>query len=134
MPASRVPDPADGTLITDAHFATSREMAGRVRRYVITMSFRTACFLALVFVPGVAPKVVLFVAALVLPYIAVIFANQADTRRSATGFRAASRDARALPDASTPVQAPDVISGTVVDYPSPDWAPHEAAARNRDRR
>ena len=40
------------TLITDARIGTSAEMSSRVRRYTITMAFRTACFVAMVFVDG----------------------------------------------------------------------------------
>jgi hypothetical protein len=54
-------------------------MSSRVRRYTYTMAFRTACFLSMIFVDGVA-RWVLFACALVLPYIAVILANQANQR------------------------------------------------------
>ena len=33
------------SVITDARTATSEEHATRVRRYTITMAFRTACFI-----------------------------------------------------------------------------------------
>ena len=55
------------------------EVNSRVRRYTYTMAFRTACFLSMIFVDGVA-RWVLFACALVLPYVAVIFANQANQR------------------------------------------------------
>ena len=66
-------------LITDARFPASAEMSSRVRRYTITMAFRTACFISMVFVDG-PMRWVLFACALVLPYIAVIGANQANQR------------------------------------------------------
>jgi hypothetical protein len=66
-------------LITDARTPASVEMSSRVRRYTYTMAFRTACFLSMIFVDGVA-RWVLFACALVLPYIAVILANQANQR------------------------------------------------------
>jgi hypothetical protein len=66
-------------LITDARSPASEELRSRVRRYTITMAFRTACFLAMVFVDG-PMRWVLFACALVLPYIAVILANQANQR------------------------------------------------------
>jgi Protein of unknown function (DUF3099) len=62
-------------LITDARMATSEEMASRIRRYTITMAFRAACFIAMIWVPG-AFRWVLFACAVVLPLIAVIAANQ----------------------------------------------------------
>jgi hypothetical protein len=66
-------------LITDARTPASVEMRSRVRRYTYTMAFRTACFISMVFVEGAA-RWVLFACALVLPYIAVIGANQANQR------------------------------------------------------
>ena len=59
----------------------SAEMSSRIRRYTITMAFRTACFLSMLLVEGPI-RWVLFVAAVVLPYIAVVVANQANQRRS----------------------------------------------------
>ena len=66
-------------LITDARSAASVEMHSRVLRYTLTMAFRTACFISMVFVPG-PMRWVLFACALVLPYVAVIMANQANQR------------------------------------------------------
>jgi hypothetical protein len=66
-------------LITDARTPASVEMSSRVRRYTYTMAFRTACFISMVFVDGPL-RWVLFACALVLPYIAVIGANQANQR------------------------------------------------------
>ena len=66
-------------LITDARSPASAELNSRVRRYTITMAFRTACFLSMIFVDGPL-RWVLFGCALVLPYIAVILANQANQR------------------------------------------------------
>jgi Protein of unknown function (DUF3099) len=62
-------------LITDARMGTSEEMSSRIRNYTITMSFRAACFISMVFVHGVF-RWILFACAVVLPFIAVIAANQ----------------------------------------------------------
>jgi hypothetical protein len=66
-------------LITDARTPASAEMHSRVVRYTLTMAFRTACFLAMYFVGGPL-RWVLFACALILPYVAVIMANQANQR------------------------------------------------------
>lgn len=66
-------------LITDARTATSLEMSRRIRRYTIAMAFRTACFVSMLFVHGSLRWVLLGVAVF-LPYIAVVLANQANTR------------------------------------------------------
>ena len=75
-------------VITTARESASAEMSSRVRRYTITMAFRTACFISMIFVPGVF-KWVLFFCALVLPYVAVLFANQANRRSDSKWARAA---------------------------------------------
>ena len=54
-------------------------MSARVRRYAITMGFRTACFLSMIFVEGWM-RWVLLAFAVFLPYVAVVLANQADER------------------------------------------------------
>jgi Protein of unknown function (DUF3099) len=78
-------------LITDARMGTSEEMSSRIRRYTITMAFRTACFVSMIFVPGVF-RWVLFACAVVLPFIAVIAANQVNQH-----FRAGKKMTHALP-------------------------------------
>src|SRR4029453_8623106 len=55
--------------------ATSDEMSARIRQYTITMSIRAACFISMVFVHGVF-RWVLFAGAVILPFVAVIAANQ----------------------------------------------------------
>ena len=70
-------------MITDARSASSRELSGRVRRYTITMAFRMACFLSMLFVEG-WPRWVLLACAVFLPYIAVVAANQSDQRTRPT--------------------------------------------------
>ncbi len=69
-------------VITDARMSTSAEMSSRIRRYSITMAFRTACFLSMIVVHGPF-RWVLFGAAVFLPYMAVLLANQANRRTKA---------------------------------------------------
>jgi hypothetical protein len=66
-------------VITDARSGSSEELSRRVRRYTITMAFRTACFVSMIFVPGTL-RWVLFGCAVFLPYVAVVLANQSDQR------------------------------------------------------
>jgi len=54
-------------------------MASREKQYVITMAFRMACFISIFFVDGWLRWVVL-AGAVFLPFIAVLFANQANTK------------------------------------------------------
>lgn len=83
-------------VITDARSGASKDLQTRQRRYTITMAFRTACFLAMIFVPGVF-RWILFACAVLLPYVAVIFANQASQRRQGTPVgRGEPEDAPAL--------------------------------------
>jgi hypothetical protein len=70
--------------ITTANASREEDIAARQKRYLLAMGFRTVCFVAAIFVPTGWLRVVLIVAALVLPYVAVVMANSSDTR--ADGF------------------------------------------------
>jgi Protein of unknown function (DUF3099) len=87
------------TTITDARSGASEELARRQRRYAITMAFRTACFIAMIFAPGVF-RWILFGCAVFLPYVAVIFANQANQRSAGSPV-----------GAGDPVDAPAITAG-----------------------
>jgi hypothetical protein len=106
------------TVITDARSAASREQAARQRRYAITMAFRTACFIAMIFVPGVL-RWVLFAGAVFLPYIAVIFANQAQQRPP--GDAVGGGDPGDAPAITTGEERGQIISGEIItDDEEPD--------------
>ena len=78
--------------ITSAPAPRSEDIAHRQKVYLIQMGIRVAAFLATVFTWGLVPRwlsVVFIVGAVVLPYTAVLFANEAKvTRGSATGVDA----------------------------------------------
>ncbi len=103
----------NSSVITDARTPNSEEMAGRVKRYAITMGFRTACFISMIFVSG-ALRWVLFACAVFLPYIAVVLANQAHQRGQwRPTVEVAPADARQL---TTGPDQGEVISGDVSDH------------------
>ena len=61
--------------ITTAQSSAADDIAGRQRRSLISMAIRTACVIGAVAVgPGVL-RWVLFAGAVLLPYVAVVFAN-----------------------------------------------------------
>ena len=106
----RGPAPSASAVITDAHTGASREQSHRQRNYAITMAIRTACFAAMIVVPGPG-RWVLFACAVFLPYVAVVLANQADRRGQARpNSPVTASDAPAL---TTGPQ--DIISGDVLD-------------------
>ena len=81
----------DAVRITTAPVSRSADIAGRQRRYVISMTIRTLAFVAAVAVGPGWPRWVLIAAALVLPYVAVVLANAGNQREDAfllpdTGF------------------------------------------------
>jgi len=78
-------------VITDAQEGASADLKQRQLRYVITMAFRVACFISMIWVPS-PWRWILLGAAVVLPYIAVIFANQADQRTNRSGFERGGRE------------------------------------------
>ena len=65
----------DAVRITTASTSSADDIAARQRRYLLAMGFRTVCFVAAIFVTLTWARVVLIVAALVLPYVAVVMAN-----------------------------------------------------------
>jgi hypothetical protein len=72
----------DAVRITTAASSRAADIAARQRRYVISMGIRTVCFVSAVLVDGWL-RWVLVVAALLLPYVAVVMANNTDTKSDA---------------------------------------------------
>jgi len=60
--------------ISSAKYAHSDEIPGRMKKYLISMAIRTACFIGAIFADGVL-RWVLIAGSLILPYIAVVVAN-----------------------------------------------------------
>ena len=71
---------AHAVRITTAATSRNADIAGRQRRYLISMGIRTVCFVAAVIVGHGWVMWVLIVAALLLPYVAVVMANAASSR------------------------------------------------------
>ena len=112
-------------LITDARSPASVEHDSRVKRYALTMGFRTLCFVAMIFVDG-PMRWVLFAGAVILPYVAVIVANQANQRHQDHVMSGVPSD---RPQLTTGPEEADVISGAVTD------GHHEDTERkNQDRK
>lgn len=94
------------TLITSAGRGRTLDADERNKRYLITMAFRSAFFVAFFFAPGWWKIVCLLIAA-VLPAIAVLFANASDNRPPPVASRQDDEGGRvALPGSA-------VIEGTV---------------------
>ncbi|MBM3688287.1 MAG: DUF3099 domain-containing protein [Actinobacteria bacterium] len=70
--------------ITGAPESLSDEQGPRTRRYLISMSIRTACVILAILVPG-WPRWVFLAGAVVLPYLAVVAANAGRRRRTSPG-------------------------------------------------
>jgi len=98
-------------VITDARMGNSAEMSSRIRRYTITMAFRTACFISMIFVHG-SFRWVLFAGAVLLPYVAVLFANQANKRTQPSKVKTTEKIERPQITAGEPVE---IVSGQVID-------------------
>ncbi len=113
-------------LITDARSPASVEHESRVKRYALTMGFRTVCFVAMVFVDG-PMRWVLFAGAVLLPYVAVIVANQANQRTlhdDRVGSGSIDR-----PQLTTGPEDAEVIVGAVSD-----GSEHETHRKDQDRK
>ena len=89
------PEPARITTASRSH---SQDVAGRQRRYLISMGIRTLCFVLTVLFVGHWYSWVFLAGAVILPYIAVVMANAgASSDPPQTDF-AYQRDLRALSD------------------------------------
>jgi len=105
-------------------------MANREKYYIITMAFRMACFISMFFLSGWIRWVVLG-GAVFLPIIAVLFANQANTKSTAgTVERGEPSPALQLTGGSP---AADVIEGELVaDEPAGPHRPSRAGSEDED--
>ncbi|MEZ0580610.1 DUF3099 domain-containing protein [Nocardioides sp. MH1] len=85
--------------ITTAGSTAQADLARRQRRYIISMSIRTVCFIGAA-IAGMAGLTwlwpFLILAALVLPYVAVVGANTAVTRTDELPLMGNSRSDRQL--------------------------------------
>lgn len=130
--------PAAIQSVTTAPQARSADRDQRMRRYLIQMGIRTACFVAAFFAHGWL-QIVLFAAAAILPYVAVVGSNNARPYTAGTMAAPASQ-ATALPaepsepDASSAPE--DVVAGEVVEEPRalpPGSWPGRADEGTKDR-
>jgi hypothetical protein len=86
--------------ITTAATSHHADIAARQRRYVISMSIRTVCFIAAVAVGPGWLRWVLVAAALLLPYVAVVLANP-ETRKNDSFDLRGTQTTRQLPPPAT---------------------------------
>lgn len=66
--------------ITDAPRPLREDISARSRNYIISMSIRILCFIPAIIFTGWL-RWVFFAAALILPFIAVMFANEGKARQ-----------------------------------------------------
>lgn len=71
----------DAVRITTVSQSRAEEIAGRQRRYLISMTIRLVCFIAAYFVGPGWLRWVLMAGAVFLPYVAVVAANATDLRK-----------------------------------------------------
>ena len=108
MLVNRQPDPAQS--VTTAPESLRAEQSSRIRKYLITMGIRTACFLLADVLEGWL-RWTAVAAAVVLPYIAVVFAN-------AVGPRTAGTITPVTPVVPTITDEATVLEGLVVERPA----------------
>ncbi len=87
----------DGAIrITTASSSRHEDIAARQRRYVLSMSLRTVCFIGAVIADGWL-RWVLVGAAVLLPYFAVVMANAVATKSDGFDLTDGPSDVRQLP-------------------------------------
>jgi hypothetical protein len=83
--------------ITTAAASRDDDIRARQRRYLFSMGIRTVCFVAAVIVGEGWVMWVLIVAALLLPYVAVVMANAASSKSDDFALREVREQRRELP-------------------------------------
>jgi hypothetical protein len=87
----------DGAIrITTASSSRHEDIAVRQRRYVLSMSLRTVCFVGAVIAEGWL-RWVLVAGAVLLPYVAVVMANAVTTKSDGFALTDGRSDRRQLP-------------------------------------
>ncbi len=92
----------DPIRITTASAGVGADIATRQKRYIITMGVRTLCFLAVAvlamshFGPDWLPWIFV-IAAVVLPYVAVVMANASNTKSDGFELRDGASQDKQLP-------------------------------------
>ncbi|HEX2773215.1 MAG TPA: DUF3099 domain-containing protein [Micromonosporaceae bacterium] len=114
MPRDQIQRREDAVRITTAASSRADDIAARQKRYLLSMSLRSACFIgavvaALAGLDWLWPF--LIAGALILPYIAVVLANNSATR--ADGFEL--RDAG---PARPQLTGPGPVVGRIADPPT----------------
>jgi hypothetical protein len=77
----------DAVRITTAATSPQADISARQRRYVISMTIRTLCFVGAIVVGPGWLRWVLVAAAVLLPYAAVVMANAATSKTDAFELR-----------------------------------------------
>ncbi len=77
----------DAVRITTAATSPQADISARQRRYVISMTIRTLCFVAAIVVGPGWLRWVLVAAAVLLPYVAVVMANATTSKTDAFELR-----------------------------------------------
>ncbi|HEX6149694.1 DUF3099 domain-containing protein [Nocardioides sp.] len=83
--------------ITTAPLSRQEEIAQRQRRYVLSMSLRTVCFVGAVVADGWL-RWVLVAGAVVLPYVAVVMANAVSSKSDGFALRRDPEPRNELPN------------------------------------
>jgi hypothetical protein len=101
--------PGEAVRITTASRSAAEDIAARQKRYVLAMGFRTVCFVGAIFVTITWVRIVLIVAAVVLPYVAVVMANAAASKSDGFALVNGGSGAPELPGgtSSGPDSGPD---------------------------
>ncbi len=105
------PHDPDVYRITTADPGLTEEQRSRTRRYLVSMTIRTLCFVGAVLAPN-PWRWVLFVGAFLLPYIAVVMANAGQERGNGAPLSVFVRPRRAgLTPGEEPAPAQDERPG-----------------------
>jgi Protein of unknown function (DUF3099) len=92
--------------ITTATTSRNEDIRARQRRYLVAMGIRTACFIGAIFVADGWWRWVLVLAAVLLPYVAVVMANASPTKSDGFALLGGPSGAKELPAGTDSAERP----------------------------
>ncbi|GAA5153838.1 hypothetical protein GCM10025768_24090 [Microbacterium pseudoresistens] len=117
----------DAAAVTSLPRAPQDEAQSRVRHYIVTMGIRVVCFILMVTIQPYGWYTWVFgIAAAVLPYIAVVFANAGDDSVEVPVESPVQELTGARPAEPSAAKASDAVI-TIQETPAPSRVEHPGA-------
>jgi hypothetical protein len=106
MAARRQRDSSTAVRITTAGASRGEDIAGRQRRYLLSMGVRTICVVGAVLVGDTWYRWLLIAGGVLIPYVAVVLANVVNVRDDGFSLMDATSSRKELTGGQNPLDTP----------------------------